>query len=269
MNKSGNPHEREIVENLAELKEVLDKNKIAHWLQYGTLLGGMLHGMIQAWDDEVDLAGFKKDFENRDFRKKISKELMDRGFLVYFIMDTPNRSETFNTEKNKIMINVALIEKDEDGKNTTVVRYENLNKAMLALLKIRRTLLAEYFGGFKMYFSNGWRGFMKINLMALVNIFPMNFRKGVYNVVEGIFGKMQKKDTWKLTMPWTWFEKQNKIDYHGLKIGVPGKAKLFLDQFYGKKWRKPLKDPSTLDPWYTYGGWEKLENGKWARTGRG
>jgi len=65
------------VENLREMKEILDKNRINYWLDAGTLLGAVRNGKIIGWDHDIDLATW---YENVDRIVSIFPELKKRGF---------------------------------------------------------------------------------------------------------------------------------------------------------------------------------------------
>ena len=43
------------VENLREIKDILDKNNVKFWLDAGTLLGAVRDGKIIEWDNNIDL----------------------------------------------------------------------------------------------------------------------------------------------------------------------------------------------------------------------
>ncbi|MBD3247309.1 hypothetical protein GF378_01680, partial [Candidatus Pacearchaeota archaeon] len=90
----------EALKALTDLKEVLDKNKIPFWLEYGTLLGAIRDKGFIPWDDDIDLGSFKGYFKKESVRKKLSKQLEEKGFLVYFFDDM------IDIERKEIIINI-------------------------------------------------------------------------------------------------------------------------------------------------------------------
>ena len=75
--------ERVAVENLREIKNVLDKNNINYWLDFGTLLGAVRNGKIIEWDSDIDLGTWYGNvnqiislfsgLKNKGFRANVTK----------------------------------------------------------------------------------------------------------------------------------------------------------------------------------------------------
>lgn len=71
------------VENLREIKDILDKNGVEFWLDSGTLLGAVRDGKIIEWDTDIDLGTW---YTNVTQLTSIFPEFKKRGFSAFLDM---------------------------------------------------------------------------------------------------------------------------------------------------------------------------------------
>lgn len=64
---------------LVEIDRICRKHNIPYWIEYGTLLGAVRHGGFIPWDDDLDIAMMKEDYDR--FLSIAPQELPDK-FVV-------------------------------------------------------------------------------------------------------------------------------------------------------------------------------------------
>ncbi len=93
---------------LESIDSVCKKHDIQYWLDGGTLLGAVRHGGFIPWDDDIDIAMMKPDFER--FLEVAQSDLPDNLFL-----QTPKTDPGVNSPVAKIRdLNSLYIEDMED-----------------------------------------------------------------------------------------------------------------------------------------------------------
>ena len=95
-----------------EIKRICDKHNIRYFIVAGTLLGAIRHGGFIPWDDDMDIAMLRPDYER--FIEVAKTELSEKFFLQSFETD-----ESYAMPFAKLMLNGTVLMERNTSKNTT------------------------------------------------------------------------------------------------------------------------------------------------------
>lgn len=84
-----------MLEILIEVDKICKKHNISYWLDGGTLLGAVRHGGFIPWDDDLDIAILRKDYEK--LRKILPKELPEQ-----FVFEDWKNNKNFSMKHAKV-----------------------------------------------------------------------------------------------------------------------------------------------------------------------
>ena len=208
------------VENLGEVKSVLDKKGIVFWLDSGTLLGAVRDGKIIEWDNDIDLGTW-----NKNINKIISAfpEFKKRGFNV--VLDRKLAGLTI--ERSDVNINVDLyFERGDYAWKAWIItngrKTESLLRRCLNMSNLRT--YAQEAGKIK-HFSSLLPSILK-QLITETAWLALDRLNCVVPVV----------------IPKRYFEKLSQHEFYGMLFRIPDDAEKYLEQRYGSDWRKPKQE---------------------------
>lgn len=104
-----------MVETLKFIDDVCKKNNIEYCLEFGTLLGAYRHKGFIPWDDDVDIA-----MTRENYNKFI--EYMKKNSNPYFYLLHKDTKEGYPFEFAKIMMKDTVVVIDDDGANMIMDR---------------------------------------------------------------------------------------------------------------------------------------------------
>ncbi len=243
-------NEKELVKHLKEVKNVLDSCSIPFWLEDGTLLGAVRDGRMIPWDRDIDLGAFATSFQNENVRKKVARQLANKGFNVYFFRDS------ITVYRDNFHTDIILLKPTSDKSGFIVQRFLSQNAIGKLLVKLHKLQLASYYGWSKFNRTNSMRDNVKANFFSIAQTLPLRFRAYLYNVACYLFAGFEKTIFFSLVVPAIHFKYLKSIKYCGLRIKIPNAAEAYLEKKYGD-WKKPPRDPKRWK-WYDAGEWPNV-----------
>ena len=221
--------ENTLVNLLWQVKEVLDKYNIEFWLDCGTLLGAVRNRKFLAWEHDIDLGIWHKNFSD-NLKISIFDTLCERGFKVHISK----------------LVNHMHIRK---GRNYIDINFYQLvdNKAIWPMLTNPLYKLLNYFAHVlsapydyeidkKEFLTK--RIIRKI-VVGISRTIPSFLRKSIAHLISSI-RISNNRVLW--IIPSSYFLNLSTIKFYGMEIKVPAEREEYLAYRYGKDWRIPRKN---------------------------
>lgn len=220
------------MDNLREIKDVLDNKGIKFWLEGGTLLGAVRDGKIIDWDSDVDLGTWydnvkqmtltAPDFRRRHFMvalstKRCSASISKHGCSVYVHLyrKRSHYAWTVSTSGFNAMKVRSKVYSPREKIIEKLLRY-----GVAVLIQEMKTVRAELFVRARALFPSTLRQRVADKLWYVLD------RLGCINVV---------------VIPKRYFEKLATIQFYGMQFNIPSDVEKYLKFRYGKDWKTPIK----------------------------
>ena len=244
------------LEILDEIVNICNKYNINYFFIAGTLIGAVRHKRFIPWDDDLDIAMFRNDYDR--FIEVAQKELSDR-----FIIDSHDTTNYYRLAAKVRIKNTIYMQEDlknyqgEQGIWVDILPLDNVKKQKSILLSIQATLksILEITIERKRKIDISYKSFFKRSIAFLLSIFPCsllikwqtnimkmqnnNSNQFVVNLASKYNYKKQtfKKDVW---VPNT------TLEFEGKEYSVPGKYDIVLKQVYGDYMKIPPKEKQEI-----------------------
>lgn len=240
-----------------EVKRICEKNNIQYFLDSGTLLGAVRHGGFIPWDDDLDIAMLREDYER--FIKIAPKELSDK----YFLQNT-DTDEGFGYTFSKVRLNgthyvekIAQYAKCHDGIYIDIFPYDNMPDDEKLCKKIGyqvrlNTLLLRIKSGYRPWIYNDSKKdvikYFPFRVMALF-VSKKHLIKRINELMTCVNDKECERKVicdnlsyHKFYYPKSVYASAVDYEFEGHMFKVPVGYKEFLTQTYGDYMTPPPED---------------------------
>jgi len=219
-----------LIQNLIDVKEVLDSNNVPFWLEHGTLLGAVREGKIISGDNDIDLASkFESVIFNFD---EISKRFYNMGYDVYLT------DVKLTLKRGKEQISIFLYRKGIIPEHRH--RYRVSKRNYLAHI-----LLYGFLEGLTTQYKDNIHHFtMKKQIIYLLKRFMMCLpeKKKLWELITAVGKKIGCLYVFDIAFPEYYVDRLKEITFYGVKVNIPIESEKYLAWMYGKDWRIPNKD---------------------------
>ena len=213
--------------NFITVINLLNENNIPYWLCQGTLLGIIRDNKLIEWDHDIDIAVWSGVVEKKYITDLLSKAnfktkeaFMVKNDVIYFIKDGGR------------IVDVNFYQRIKLKSNKREMAYvEWLVPRNICMKLVNAISNADKYDG---------------KFQKLIKIFSFAQKPTV--VLKKLFikiGLFYKRSGY--TAPVDLFQNIKKIEFHGLEIKIPLKAREYLEFVYGPSWQIPKKNYNWQD----------------------
>ena len=243
---------------LQELKRICEKHKIKYYIIGGTLLGAKRHGGFIPWDDDIDVAMPRKDYDY--FISIAGKELKAPIKVNHY---TLKGSDTTKYVAGVVNPEVIVYE----DRATEFSQYVWID--ILPIDALPNSWLGEKIYKFRTYYYRALSGFVNIDkirsikrkwyeevLIKFARIVPigkmLNLTK-IRNKMDKMFrsqnyakadfvGTFLGRYSFHEVVPKSYFGEGAMIDFEGIPFNAPEKLEEYLTHMYGDYMKLPPED---------------------------
>lgn len=210
--------EEGVVQNLREIKDVLDKNNVNYWLDFGTLLGAVRSGKLIEWDSDVDLGVW---YGNVDQIISIFPELKSKGFRA----SVTEKKIEIGIRRGAFPLHLTVYRKK--GGYAWGIWVAPKRKVKKLISWCQAILIPRI--------STKPR-----RSSPFVSALPLTLRRFLVNMMLSVLGKCGC--IIPIVVPKHYFEKLSTIRFYGMKFNAPSENEKYLEYRYGKNWKIPMKN---------------------------
>jgi len=238
----------ELLDLLIEFDRICNKYDIPYFLYGGTLLGAIRHKGFIPWDDDIDVAMFRDDYNK--FKSIVEIELdKDKYFFqnqetdkfYNWVFARLRKNNTVYKREGQehlkyhdgIFIDIFPLDDISENKfkqNLTLYMCKLCKKALWAPVGIK-------------YGKN----IIHRNVFKLLNLIPRSRIISIYEYFAIKFNKQKtgliaSHNAFSIVLKKEWYESSKKVEFEGLKFNAPAQYHEFLKARYGDYMKLPPKE---------------------------
>lgn len=235
---------------LIHIDEICRKNDLKYFLCGGTLLGAVRHKGFIPWDDDIDIAMPRPDYDKflklmRNDEKYLALSPLDDGYYYNFakVVDKSTKLAEIgyrNIYGLGVHVDVFPLEGMPDGNCGNVRHFKRLNSLRIKIAsfaylkpKIRKNLFA-YFKSLYIYYVRNKR----LKLIDLQKKYDALAKKYDYEKSDYVYatgGAYGERDIFSKKF----FENTVQLEFEGLYFSAPAEWDDYLKQLYGNYMELP------------------------------
>ena len=243
---------------LKEFIRVCKELNLRYYIVGGTLLGAVRHKGFIPWDDDIDVAMPRKDYEK--FINN-AQNIMNKDYFV----------QNFKTDKEVIFnytkirnSNTTFIETTSKDRNINhgvyidVFPYDNCpnNKIVYKIIRMM-DYIYQYKANENYYYKEGYQNVLSSKGKLLYNISNILYKEKsleyIQNKREKLHSKYKNRNYDKVVsyngmygnkeiIPKEYLGNGIEKEFEGIKVNIPEKYDLYLKHFYGDYMKLPPED---------------------------
>lgn len=239
-------NEKNGIQVLKYIKEMLDDGCIEYWLDNGTLLGAVRDRRFIPWDSDIDLGVWRKDFGKIASRFKNLDRNLFSLFLIGDIIGIyykPGRFfiniNTYDIQEKKALIKYFV--------NKQIVSYKRRGKRGSIKIRKNLTLTFKYLIWLlegPLYYGDSPKFVPQIvhnNLIKICRNIPLNWRQKQMKILEKLSLKFHCSNI-VMSIPCYFFQNFIRVELYDMEFDAPCPVKAYLEYRYGKDWMIPKKN---------------------------
>lgn len=230
------------VEILDEIVKICKKNNLNYFLIGGTLLGAVRHQGFIPWDDDLDVAMPRKDYER--FISICKSELSNKYYLQHISTDKKYWQNFAKIRKNNTLFDEKMVENIETHKGIFVDIFPLDNLKKINIFFKAKWSIIKNLEEFALYYR-GIKNKEEINHFLFCKIFSVFGLKNILKFCDFFLKTQTNKETeflvsyagtysrGKEVYKREWFFPARKIEFENKKYSCPNNNDAILSQVYG------------------------------------